>query len=324
MLHRERFRQTMGYGTPDRVPYFEEGIRDDVLEAWHHQGLSTTADLTRMFPSDPREEIAPELDPRPKPDVWPETPSDLVAFAARLDPADPARFPDDWPERIRSLAGGEDTVRMLRVHRGLFLSTGVYGWNRLTHVMVAFKKNPDYIHETMAMWSRFNTAVAERVLKEIDIDAAIFSEPIGGNEGPLISPHMYEAFVLSSYRPLLDLLHRHGVETLIFRTYANARLLIPSILKFGFNCLWACEVHTAAMDYADIRREFGRDLRLIGGIDLDALRQGREAVRRELEDKVPPLLADGGYVPLADGRVRTDIPFEDYKFYRELLSELIS
>jgi hypothetical protein len=161
-------------------------------------------------------------------------------------------------------------------------------------------------------------------LNEVDIDAAIFSEPIGGNKGPLISPRMYEEFVLSSYRPLFDLLRRHGVETLIFRTYANARLLIPSILKFGFNCLWACEVHTAAMDYADIRREFGRELRLIGGIDLDALREGREAVQRELEEKVPPLLADGGYVPLADGRVRADIPFEDYQYYRELLSKLIS
>jgi len=26
MNSRERFRETMGYGKPDRVPYFEEGI----------------------------------------------------------------------------------------------------------------------------------------------------------------------------------------------------------------------------------------------------------------------------------------------------------
>ncbi len=61
----------------------------------------------------------------------------------------------------------------------------------------------------------------------MQIDAAIFSEPIGGNHGPLISPRMFENFVLSSYRPVLDVLHRHGVEVLILRTYANARVLIP-------------------------------------------------------------------------------------------------
>jgi uroporphyrinogen decarboxylase len=313
----------MQYQPVDRAPYFEEGIRDEVLEVWHNQGLSPDTDLSRMFPSDPREEIMPDLEPRPEPTAWPRTRSDLEAFSKLLDPSDPERLPADWPEQARALSS-EDTVRMLRVHRGLFLSTGVYGWNRLTHLMVALKKDTQFVHGTMELWSDFCTAVAERVLDDVEIDAAIFSEPIGGNEGPLISPRMYEDFVLSSYRPLLDLLHRRGVETIIMRTYANARLLIPSILQFGFNCLWACEVNVEAMDYRDLRREFGRDLRLIGGIDLDALRQGRDAIRKEVEDKVPPLLADGGYVPLADGRVREDVPFEDYKYYRELLAKVVA
>ena len=73
------------------------------------------------------------------------------------------------------------------------------------------------------------------------------------------------------------------------------------------------------MDYRDIRREFGRNLRLIGGIDLDALRHGKEAIRREIDEKVPPLLADGGYVPVADGRIREDVSFENYAYYRRLL-----
>jgi len=37
---------------------------------------------------------------------------------------------------------------------------------------------------------------------------------------------MYEDLVLQSYEPLLGVLHRHNVEIIIFRTYANARLLL--------------------------------------------------------------------------------------------------
>ena len=133
---------------------------------------------------------------------------------------------------------------------------------------------------------------------------------------------MYEDFVLVNHEPLLAVLKRHGVETIIFRTFANSRLLIPSTLKRGFNCLWACEVNIDDMDYRDLRREFGRDLGLIGGIDLDVLRRDKEAIRREIEEKVPPLLEDGGYVPLADGRVREDVPFENYTYYRRLLEEV--
>jgi len=133
---------------------------------------------------------------------------------------------------------------------------------------------------------------------------------------------MYEDFVLTSYEPLLSLLKRHRVETIIFRTFANGRLLIPSILKWGFNCLWACEVNIDAMDYRSLRREFGRDLGLIGGIDLDVLHRDKESIRREIEEKVPSLLADGAYIPLADGRVREDVPFENYAYYRRLLEQV--
>lgn len=317
MRNRERFKRTMQYGGPDRVPYFEEGIRDEVLDVWRLQGLLPDAEGCRLFPSDAWVEIQPDLMPRPELSRWPATRPELAELEKRLDPLDPDRLPPDWKEHP------QDTVRLLRVHRGFFQSMGVYGWNQFTRVMVALIEDPVFIREAMSIWGDFNARMAERVLKEVECDAAIFNEPIGGNEGPLISPKMYEEFVLKSYQPLFDVLRRYGVETIIFRTYANAKLLIPSILEKGFNCLWACEVFIQAMDYRELRRDFGRDLRLIGGIDLDALRNGRQAIRRELEEKVPPLLADGGYLPLADGRVREDVTLSDYEYYRQLLKEII-
>ena len=75
------------------------------------------------------------------------------------------------------------------------------------------------------------------------------------------------------------------------------------------------------MNYPALRREFGKDLKLIGGIDLDALREGKESIRRAI-DEIAPLVEEGGFIPLADGRVRADVPFENYAYYRELLREL--
>ena len=211
---------------------------------------------------------------------------------------------------------------MLRVHRGLFLSMGVQAWSRFLELMFLLGEKPGIVSKAMEIQGEFAAELAERLLAKIDIDAAIFSEPIGGNEGPLISPRMYADVVLKSYQPLLKVLNRHGVETIIFRTFANARALIPAILKYGFNCLWACEVNIKAMDYRELRREFGKDLRLIGGIDLDALRHDKKAIDHELYEKVPPLLDEGGYVPLADGRIREDVSFENYVYYRKLLRKL--
>ena len=77
------------------------------------------------------------------------------------------------------------------------------------------------------------------------------------------------------------------------------------------------------MDYLKLRNEFGRDLSLIGGIDLDILRSNKEEIQNLVSKVSEPLIKSGGYIPLLDGRVRKDIKFENYLFYRQLL-ELIA
>jgi len=322
MDSRHRFLETMRYGAPDRVPYFEEGIREEVVESWRGQGLPAGMDPADLFPADRREEIQADMEPRPKLSDWPESTDELDTFRLRLDPEDPKRLPDDWEAKVEGWRT-RDHPLLLRVHRGFFLTLGVYGWDRFADVMLRTVDDPPLVSGFMRIQGEFAARLAERVLEETTVDAAVFSEPIGGNTGPLISPAMYESYALESYEPLLDVLKRFGVAIVVFRTYANARILLPRLLDRGFNTLWACEATVAEMDYRAIRREFGRDLRLIGGIDLDALRRGKEAVRREVEEKVPPLLEQGGYVPLADGRVREDVPFAAYAYYRELLDRVI-
>jgi hypothetical protein len=321
MSSRERFRETMDYGRPDRVPYFEEGIREDVLTEWQAQGLAKAADLATMFPCDHRERLQVDLEPRPKLLAKLDNITDLKKFQRRMNPFDKKRLPSRWPRRARAWQS-RDHVLMLYVHGGFFKTMGVRTWRSFSDAMVLLIDQPDVVRKRMQIQGEFAARLTERILNEVEIDAVVFSEPIGGNDRPLISPQMYEEFVLKNYEPLLDVLRRRKVKTICLQTYANARILIPSILRWGFNCLWACEVNIETMDYRSLRREFGRDLRLIGGIDLDALRKDKEAIRQEIEEKVPPLITEGGYIPLADGRVRADVSFENYVYYRRLLEKV--
>ena len=321
MNARERFHATMRFETPDHVPYFEEGLRDEVLERWRGQGLPADADLSEMFHTDRRERLEINIEPLPAFEQWPTSRRDLDDLRRRLDPTDPARYPDDWQARVEGLRSRDHVVELL-VHRGFFLSMGVRDWRRFERVIYMLSDSPALVHEILAIWGEFAVGLIEHVLDQVDIDYAVFSEPIGGRDGPLMSPSMYASFVLASYGPVLDALRARGVETICLVTYANGRLLVPSILKAGFNCLWACEAYVKSMDYLDLRRQFGRDLRLIGGIDLDVLLLDKPAIRREVTTKVPPLLAQGGYIPLADGRVRENVPLENYVYYREVLEEV--
>ena len=321
MTSRERFLTVMSFGNPDRVPYFEEGIRKDVLKEWYKQGLPFGNKISDIFDTDLFDELAPELEPIPGFDSWPSTLSDLDSLKNRLNPEDSKRFPRNWEIEYQNFRQNNHLL-FYRAHRGLFLSLGVYKWNRFVDVISLLLDDPQYVHSALAIQSEFAATLLEKILEKIEIDAVIFSEPIGGNEGPLVSPAMYENFILKSFQPIFDVLKKNKIEIIIVRTYANIRILIPSLLKYGMTCLWACETNTEAMNYLELRKEFGKDLSLIGGIDLDVLRQDKESIRREIEEKVPLLIAEGGYIPLADGRIRKDIPFDNYIYYRQLIEEV--
>lgn len=321
MESRRRFLETMSYGHPDRVPLFREGIRDEVLETWYKQGLPLGTELSTLFNYDEFEEIEPDLDTIPGFRHWPSRISELKEYRSRLNPDDPRRLPSGWRDQVRAWKGREHAL-CLHVHSGFFLTLGVGGWQRFTEVIRLLVDDPGFVHQMLAIQGDFAARVVDRILNDVYVDAALFSEPISGSHGPLISPKMYADFVLTSYKPLLDVLERHKVTIIILRTWANSRNLLPVIFQTGINCLWACECGTESMDYRRLRAEFGSKIRLIGGIDTDVLRQDKKAIQRELEEKLPPLLNDKGFIPLADGRVREDISFENYCFYRKLLEEM--
>ena len=311
----------MQFGEPDRVPWLEEGLRDDVLEAWCQQGFPRGGDLAEMYGYDRRERIEPNLDPIDEKSVRVLTRADLPALRRRLDPDHPSRSPEDWAQCVERWRD-RDYLLELPVQRGLFRSMGVNAWADLEPVLYLLADDPTLVRDAMDIHAALAASLADRVLREVDVDFVSFSEPIGGNDGPLVSPAMYRQIVLDSYRPIFDVLHRHQVETIVFMTYANARPLLDDVLAAGFNCLWAMETETEAMDYSALRRQYGRSLRLIGGIDLDCLLLNEAAIEREIMSKTPRLLADGGYIPVADGRVRANMPYHNYAHYRHILERV--
>ena len=130
MTTRQRFRETMRYGQPDRVPLLREGLRDDVLEKWYHQGLSRHRDLGEMFGYDRHERIELNLEPDAKSSKICPNRGELQALRRGLDLNDDRRFPTDWTQRVKRWRD-RDHLLELPIHRGLFRTLGVDDWPSL-------------------------------------------------------------------------------------------------------------------------------------------------------------------------------------------------
>jgi hypothetical protein len=239
MNARQRFNEALNYGTPDRVPLFKEGIREDVIEAWHEQGLPSGTSLDVMFNYDQLEEIDPILEPIPSVPQGKIQINGIDELWRSLDSNDPRRLPLNWQEKVRDWQERQH-VLLLRIHEGYYLTMGVTGWRSFNEANTLLLDKPDFVRDVMAAQAEFAAGLVDRILGEVEVDGVIFSEPIAGNHGPLISPHLYTDFVLKSYEPILDVLENYRVKTIILRTYANTRALLPAVVKSRINTLWAC------------------------------------------------------------------------------------
>ena len=140
----------------------------------------------RLFPIDGREEE--EIDGYPHPGFlrWPTSAAGLNGFRRRLKPGD-SRLPSGWRKKVPAWRNRQDAL-MLEVHHGFFLTMGVNDWKQFTWVIESLIDRPELVLEFMRIEAEMVAVLTERFLSEVQIDAAIFSEPIGGNNGALISP----------------------------------------------------------------------------------------------------------------------------------------
>ncbi len=78
----------------------------------------------------------------------------------------------------------------------------------------------------------------------------------------------------------------------------------------------------AGMDIVEIRKQYPR-LLIEGGLDKTKVARGQEAIDAELEAKLPPMLSQGGYIPCCDHLVPPDVPWLNFRYYRERVREYI-
>jgi len=240
-------------------------------------------------------------------------------YKKRLDPNTPERWPADWDayaQEINKL--GEETPISLRV--GSF-----YGflreWVGTERILYMFYDDPGLIEDMMEQMLCLGTEVIKRVLKDIKIDQARFWEDMCYKSGPLISPAMVRKFMMPRYKKITDLLHSYGVDVIYLDSDGNVEQLIPLWLESGINYIWPFEV-AAGNDVVALRKQYGKDLIIGGGIDKRALIKGKEAIREEVMSKVPFLLEQGGYFPTIDHWVPPDVTFENYCYYINLMREV--
>ncbi|MDO8587221.1 MAG: uroporphyrinogen decarboxylase family protein [Armatimonadota bacterium] len=243
------------------------------------------------------------------------------AIKKRYDPTAPVRYPLWWDELVRMWKTRDYPLCLLG--NGTFgLYSQLRSWVGTEEISTLFYDDPALVEEMLDFNTDFLLATIEKALNEVQFDYFNFFEDLAGKGGPLVSPNLFRRFLMPQYKRITERMRKAGIEHFWVDSDGDPEVLIPLWIESGITCFWPLE-QASGMDPRRLRKEYGKDLALAGGLDKIELTKDKKAIENELRAKIPPMLDSGGYIPHLDHCFPPDISYENFKYYMEVKSQLI-
>ena len=250
-----------------------------------------------------------------------ETPEGFKEMKKRYIPS-PDRYPKDFEEKTEAWKRCEVPLILAYNCQILGYYWRMREWMGTQGLSYAWYDYPELCHEMCEFITDFTIEVSTPALSRgIPIDYVMVNEDLSMKTGPLLSPATYKKFVAPSMRRLVDFFKSHGVRYVFVDTDGNCEALIPTFMDCGVDGLWPLE-RVAGMDPVKLRKEYGRDLLLYGGVDKMRLALGKKEIDKHLAE-LCPLIEEGGFIPTVDHTVSPEISLEDFYYYIERKNALL-
>lgn len=187
---------------------------------------------------------------------------------------------------------------------------------------ICYYENPELMQDMMDTITNTACKVLDRISDKLVIDNISVHEDMAGKSGPLAGPNLIEEFIKPYYRSVWDMLSAKGTKLFCQDSDGNMDSVVDAFLDCGVNIMYPAEP-AAGMDIVKLREKYGTTLAFKGGIDKHVLRESKEAIRKELEYKMQPMMRQGGVVFGLDHRIPNGTPLENYRYYVDLGREIL-
>ena len=219
------------------------------------------------------------------------------------------RYPEDWDElaekyRRRDYPLGIGAGSLIGTARNLI---------GFENIAILICEQPALMEEIVETFCQCVLETLPRALRTVQFDYAAGWEDICFNSGPITGVRFFEEVVTPRYRRISELLRLHGVDVVYTDCDGNLSHIVPCLLEGGFGTLFPVEVN-GGTDPVGLRREYGRELRLWGGVDKMIFLKDKASVDAELE-RLRPVVEEGAFIPTVDHRVQADASLDLYKHY---------
>lgn len=185
----------------------------------------------------------------------------------------------------------------------------------LDALMTDFYDRPAFVDRLLDMALEWTLGVIGR-LAPYPVDGIILSDDYGHQRGPLLSPKHFERFFLPRLREVFAAIRRAGKKAFL-HSCGDVSAFLPALVEAGLEVLHP--VQPEAMDVFAVKRDFGKDLCLYGGVSAQqCMARGTPAdVASAVRFAKERLGRGGGYILAPGLDLTSDTPLENVEAFLE-------
>lgn len=163
--------------------------------------------------------------------------------------------------------------------------------------LIDMVENPVLATEMMERCARFSAMLAEEAFRRYPLDWLWAGDDVGSQTGMMFNPKTWRIMV----KPALALVFAVGKAHdawIAYHCCGALRPILPDLVEMGMDVLNPVQVKCPGMDIFELKREFGKSITFMGGLDTQYLlpNGSPEDVRRAVRKLLDQVAFDGGYI----------------------------
>jgi uroporphyrinogen decarboxylase len=180
--------------------------------------------------------------------------------------------------------------------------------------------HPDLMRKMLGRCAEFSIQLSEAACRRFDLDWLWLGDDVGGQRSMLMSPDTWRKMVKPLLKQNAQVAKRLGLYV-AFHSCGAIRPIIGDLIEIGVDVLNPIQCNCPGMNPLDLKKEFGKDLAFMGGVDTQGvLPNGTPAqVRQATAELLEGMTADGGgYIFAASHTVPPETPDDNiFAMYEE-------
>ena len=336
----ERFKRMYEHKEADRVPIIDSPWQG-TLRRWRKEGMPADADWRDYFGVDKVASIEVDISPRYPEVVFEETDRYKIRTSEwgvtmknfKEEDSTPGMIDykvttwETWEEAKARMTLEDDRIPWDRLKKnydkwraeGQWISADFWFGFDVTHswmmgtenLLIAMVEEPELLEDMFDTYLNRCEVLFGRIWDAgYHFDEIYWPDDMGYKGTTFFSPNMYRNLVQPFHKRAVDWAHNHGIYARM-HSCGNIMTLLPDIMDTGVDALNPLEVK-AGMDAYKIKKEYGDKLVLHGGINA-ANWNNADVIIGEIEEKVPVLKQNGGFIFSSDHSIPNDVSLENMK-----------